>query len=789
MRSVSLRAALLAGFLFASGAPLMVFWLWPHSTAMTTVMESAQKRHLLLAATLAEALESYDQQLSTVFDAAAPQIAAGGSTFSAPVMVALNFRYACVVDRATGAVVRDLETLNGRCPRRLSPERMAQATELARRGAAGSRGAHKIVSDAGGAPVMMMARTVGDQLVVAAISTARFRKLAERVAFGVEGHAVIVDADGRVLAHPKADWADSARSLNNMSIIADARREHSGVATFHSPALEKDMIAGFAEVDGPGWLVLVPQPLDELREQADSFNASARFVFGAGLVLSCAIALVFSGHLGRAIRQVSKAAERMAAGDDAARVPESAIRGPLGEIATLARTFNLMAERIENSRARMAQIARSDGLTGLLNREGFFEAAQPLFEEALRSGTEYALFFIDVDQFKHVNDSYGHAAGDEMLRETARRLRSAVGDDGLIARQGGDEFLVLVPKRRPGHCARMGGRLLRSLRRPIAIGERRICASASIGVSAFPRDATDVHGLALRADQAMYQAKREGRDALRAFDLTLQRRLDEDRDLLRELRAAIEAGEIRAQFQPIVSARNGGITGFEALARWASPSFGPVSTERFIAMAEETDLIVDLGRQMREQACGFARALRLAGAALPVSVNVSQREISEPDFAPRLLRALTDHDLPPNAIQLEITESLFQTHGTGEMESLFALKKQGVSFALDDFGKGYSSHSRLRTYPIDRLKIAVDFVGDVMTDPGARAVVRSLIDLGRRLRLAVTVEGVETAAQRDLVATLGADEIQGFWHHPPLNAGDAVALAVRMRRMAQALAS
>jgi EAL domain-containing protein (putative c-di-GMP-specific phosphodiesterase class I) len=214
-----------------------------------------------------------------------------------------------------------------------------------------------------------------------------------------------------------------------------------------------------------------------------------------------------------------------------------------------------------------------------------------------------------------------------------------------------------------------------------------------------------------------------------------------------------------------------------------------VPAERFIAMAEETDLIVPLGRQMREQACGFARALRLAGVRVPVAVNVSQSELAERDFASGLLRSLADHDLTPDAIQLEITESLFQGHSPDELDSLFALKKQGVSFALDDFGKGYSSHSRLRTYPIDRLKIAVDFVGDVMTDAGARAVVRSLIDLGRRLRLGVTVEGVETAAQRDLVATLGADEIQGFWHHPPLTAPDAVALAVRMRRMAAAIAS
>ncbi|MFN3614773.1 MAG: putative bifunctional diguanylate cyclase/phosphodiesterase, partial [Rubrimonas sp.] len=479
---------------------------------------------------------------------------------------------------------------------------------------------------------------------------------------------------------------------------------------------------------------------------------------------------------------------RMAAGDEGVRVPDAAIAGAATEIAALGRSFNQMAERIALGRERMAAVARRDGLTGLLNRDGFFSAAQPLLAEAADAGAAYALFFIDVDQFKAINDSFGHAAGDELLREVARRLRKTAGPESLIARQGGDEFLILTPKTRRKVCALMGGRLLAALRKPFHIGDRKLALSVSVGVSSYPRDAQDIDGLVLRADQAMYQAKERGRNALRFFDADIQRQLDEDTTLIRELRAAVEQGAVTARFQPIVSARTGVITGFEALARWRSPTLGAVGAERFIALAEQTGLILPLGLQIREQACQFAAALRRAGTALPVSVNVTQQELAEPNFAQQLLDSLAAYGLPPSAIQLEITESLFQHQGQEQLDALFALKDRGVRFALDDFGKGYSSHSRLRTYPIDRLKIAVDFVGDVMTDPGARAVVRSLIDLGRRLRLHVTVEGVETAAQRDLVATLGADDIQGFWHHPPLAADAALALAVRMQRMAAALA-
>jgi diguanylate cyclase (GGDEF)-like protein len=381
-----------------------------------------------------------------------------------------------------------------------------------------------------------------------------------------------------------------------------------------------------------------------------------------------------------------------------------------------------------------------------------------------------------VDRFKAVNDCHGHAVGDQLLRALAERLRHTVGPGDLIARQGGDEFLVLHRKISSRACARLGARLLRALNRRVELDGLSIEPSVSIGVSSFPRDGDDAHTLTLRADQAMYQAKRSGRNFLRFFDANLRRRIDDDIVLKRELRAAIDAGAVTAEFQPIMDAHSGALTGFETLARWVSPSLGPIPPERFITIAEENGLIVDLGAHMRAQAFAFAAALRDMGLSRPVAVNVSQLELAQAGFAAGLLEQLGAHRLAPEAIVLEITESLFHIHSARELEGLFALRQKGVRFALDDFGKGFSSHSHLRAYPIDRLKICADFVGDIVTDPQARAVVRSLVQLGRSLNLAVTVEGVETAAQRDLVAVMGADEIQGFWHHAPMTAAAAIAL-------------
>ena len=776
MARIGLRGALLTAFLFASAAPLMVFWLWPHNAALNNEVKAAREHHLVLARTAAADLERYHRDLIATFAVVAPEIAAGADARVAQsLFTALAFGHVCVMDRETGVVTRSFLAVLNPCPAVAPPERLALFRAMA---AAAPVSISSVQNLDGASPRLFIVAAEGESLVVGAISTARFRALASSISFGAKGHAVIVDAMGHTLAHPDYEWAMAARDLSDLPIVRRMMRGESGVDQFVSPVFKEEMIAGFAPVEGPGWGVMVPEPLSALEAKAAAVTASARLVFAAGVALSALLALLFSAHLSRSLRQLSEAARRMAGGEGGVRVAPGAIRGALREIATLGRTFNVMAQRIEAARGRIVAIASADSLTGLLNRSGFFAAAEPLLAQAGRDGAAYALFFIDVDRFKTINDCHGHAVGDQLLRALAARLRRSVGPGDLIARQGGDEFLVLHRKLSARACAHLGGRLLRALNGPVEIEGLSLEPSVSIGVASFPRDAQDVHDLTLRADQAMYQAKRGGRNFLRFFDANLRRRIDDDIVLKRELRAAIDAGAVGAEYQPIMDARSGALTGFETLARWTSPSLGQIAPERFIAIAEETGLIVPLGALMRAQAFAFAAALRAAGAARPVAVNVSQLELAQAGFAERLLAQLAAHGLPPDAVVLEITETVFQIHAARELEGLFALRQRGVRFALDDFGKGFSSHSHLRAYPVDRLKICADFLGDIETDAPARAVVRSLIDLGRSLGLAVTVEGVETAGQRDLVAMMGADDIQGFWHHAPMDAGAALALAL-----------
>ncbi len=767
-----MRGVLLAAFLAASGLPLAVFWAWPYRAALEAEEAAVRERHLVLAVSVAEGLGRYRSDLLAAFEAHAPALAAGPPSAAVRALLArLHIGHACAHGLPDGALRAAVDLAGAAdCPARLDPPALAGLRALAEDGP-GRLGI--VEAGAQGGMLFRMAWTDGEALVWATFAPAFPRRLVAAVSFGEKGHAVVVDGNGRVIAHPRPDWAADGRDLSALAPVRRVLAGESGVDRFVSPTLGVEVIAGFAPVPGSRWGVLTPQPVAELTAGGRSLAAAGLAILGAGMVLSMLVALALSRHLSRGLRSVTQAALRMARGENRVRLGPRARRGAIAELALLGRAFDIMARRIDAAHARISTLARFDGLTGLSNRGAFFAEAA----ERLAQGGEFALFFIDVDRFKAVNDVHGHIVGDALLARIARRLERVAGPGDLVARHSGDEFLVLRPCREEETCAALGARLLHALNQPEMIGGRRIALAVSIGVARFPRDARDASDLVVHADRAMYEAKRTGRNQVRVYDQELRRRVEEDLALRRALEIALGRGEIRAAFQPVIRACDGALAGFEALARWTSPSLGPVSAERFVRVAEDSGLIIALGRAIRMQAFAFAARLRREGAAVPVSVNVSELELVQRGFVPAFEALLAEHRLPPEAIALELTESLFLDHGERELDGLMALRARGVRLALDDFGKGFSSHGRLRTYPVDRLKIDLDFAGPVATDPQARAVVQSLVALGRRLSMTVTVEGVETAEERALAVAWGADELQGYFHHPPLDPEAALALA------------
>src|SRR5579871_110806 len=428
----------------------------------------------------------------------------------------------------------------------------------------------------------------------------------------------------------------------------------------------------------------------------------------------------------------------------------------------------LAIERKE-ARAQIAQLAYYDALTGLPNRARL----RHLISEAIASlpdGESVALTFLDIDNFKDVNDSLGHSAGDEMLVEFAQRLRTQIQPGDVLGRLGGDEFVILLPRRDAAGASLVASRIMDALTEPLRIGTRPVPVSASMGISIYPDNATNLDTLIQQADAAMYKAKQAGRATYRFFSADMNRLAEQRLAYSAALRAALAGGGLSLHYQPQIRTADGSLHGVEALARWHDPVLGEVSPARFIPLAEECGLIEQIGLWSIREACRQMAEWRDAGLDIPcVSVNLSPINFQNEGLASVVAGILAAYGLPPETLMLEVTESVFLNERAVAIETMSAIRKLGAGLSLDDFGTGYSSLNRLAHLPIRELKIDRSFMRDVESDPAARAVVTTVVRVGQSLQLTVVAEGVETEGQRNLLSGLGCDVIQGFLHAPALS--------------------
>ena len=422
------------------------------------------------------------------------------------------------------------------------------------------------------------------------------------------------------------------------------------------------------------------------------------------------------------------------------------------------------------------RLAFFDALTGLPNRRLLLEQLKRALQTNARHHRHGALIFIDLDNFKTLNDTLGHDVGDLLLQQVGQRLSACVREADTVSRLGGDEFvLVLEDLEADLRAAAMqadsvGKKILATLNQPYDLAGREHRSSPSMGITLFGEHSSSVDDLLKQADLAMYQAKAAGRNTLRFFDVSMQTELESWVAMEFDLRDGLQGGEeLVLYFQPTVDAQ-GQLTGAEALIRWQQPTRGLVLPESFIALAESTGLIVPLGRWVMNMACEQLStwALLPSTAHLSLAVNVSARELREPGFVPDVLKLLEQWAVQPNLLRIELTESVLAHRVDDIIGKMNQLKAHGVGFSLDDFGTGYSSLSYLKQLPLDLLKIDRSFVRDVLNDPNDAAIARTIVALGTTLGLDVVAEGVETQAQRDFLASIGCFAYQGFLFGSPV---------------------
>jgi diguanylate cyclase (GGDEF)-like protein len=593
---------------------------------------------------------------------------------------------------------------------------------------------------------------------------------------------IVTDISRQVLGSAGAvDFAPGSRAADHLVQSAlgavDMRVETAdGMIRVAQPVFHNGRLVGAVSVDVPE--AAVSRPLDE--------------ILGRQLLVALAALAVFLPLVAVLVRNALGPIQKLteAARHASSRKLDFRIEVNTGdELEVLANAFNRMLARLDASMKRIHRLAYVDLVTELPNRERFRKEVERVIGETNETGRGGAVLFLDLDRFKQVNDSLGIGEGDRLLEAVARRLREAArgwdlsqgedaGEPSFVARLGGDEFTILLPRlKEPSDAAVVARRVVDAVRRPFEISGHQVFLGVSVGIACFPRDGEDPETLLRHADLAMASAKRSGGNAFEFFESAMNQSAFERLVLESELREAVREDQLVVFYQPKMDMRNGAMAGSEALVRWKHPTAGLLSPGAFIKAAEECGLIGEIGDWVLRRACRQAAELKAMGVSMPVAVNVSAMQFEQPGFTETVLDALEQSGLPPQLLELELTESTAMREPERVISQIEPLRRIGVTFAIDDFGTGHSSLSSLTRMPFDVFKIDQSFVRDMTQDGHARIVIETILAMAKALKLQTVAEGVETTEQLAFLREQGATLAQGYLFARPMPFEDLVRFA------------
>jgi diguanylate cyclase (GGDEF)-like protein len=573
-----------------------------------------------------------------------------------------------------------------------------------------------------------------------------------------------------VIAQDRGGWSEAAGSMSAVSgqaaLLAEDHVRTSAAFEMRvggepSIALAKPLPTFSGEQRA---ILLLAYPRSEALADAHKLQAALGVMTLLGLLLVAFATWRAAGRITRPLARLDEAAGRLASGEHV----QVRVRGS-DELSRLAASFNDMAGKIAEREQRITQLAFNDVITGLPNRTMFQQQLEHLLRAAEGNGRLFALHCLDLDQFKAVNDTLGHPAGDALLVEAGRRVQEAARGH-FVARLGGDEFVVLqsIGQDRDS-IDRLAREILRAMAQPLTVDGNEIVPSTSIGIAIAPEDGAGGETLLRNADLALYRAKEAGRGTYAFFEESLNQRAQARRQLETDLRLALDRAEFELHYQPLFDLEQNRICSFEALIRWNHPERGLIAPGEFVPVAEDTGLIVPIGAWVIREAC---RQASRWPEHVRIAVNVSPVQFLRGALHETILRALADSGIASNRLEVEITESIFLEGSDATLRLLHALRSLGVRIALDDFGTGYSSLSYLQSFPFDKLKIDRSFIHNLLTRDGASAIVRAITDLAHALNIETTAEGVEETAQLMELRAHGCSSVQGFLFAEPMTAAD-----------------
>ncbi len=620
-------------------------------------------------------------------------------------------------------------------------------------------------------------------VVVGRMNMERVWEILDPVAIGESGFLTAFDRHGNLLAHP-----DKELLLTRLGGYPDGAGS-AGLTPLEVQNADGDKLIGsLAPVGFLGWQVAALQEKSEAYAIANDIVEKTGVLVAILLILTVIASILFSRAVTQPIRALSVGMQKIAEGSLDQRVPPAGLK----EIDGLSAAFNSMAVNLEARTAEQRRaeeqikyLAYHDPLTGLPNRALLKDRLTVALAQARRKKRTLAVMFVDLDRFKLVNDTVGHAMGDHLLRKFAERLTRIVREGDSLARVGGDEFTVLLPEVSvPEDTELVAQRILEASREPLALAGHEFSVTASIGIAIYPDHGDDAIALLRNADAAMYRAKEEGRNTLKFFEPVMNARLLARVALEEDLRHALKRGEFQLHYQPQVDIQTGTIVGVEALLRWQHPERGPVPPDEFIPLAEETGLIIPIGEWVLRTACAQSKAWQNAGLApISTAINLSPRQFQEPGLIRSIARVLEETGLPAQLLELEITESTAMRDVEFTIATVEELRAMGARVSIDDFGTGYSSLGYLKRLPVDSVKIDRSFVSEVTADDDDAAIVAAIVGLAQTMNLNTIAEGVETEEQLAFLKNLNCRFVQGFLFSKPLPAETLAKMLAERRQL------